>query len=153
MTFPPKKKRSPAEGELPLEYDWQPADEVLTAYAGIPLFVRTARSLDVPGSIQRHLHLKQRQRGLDEASYVESFLVLNALGGECLDDFARLREDAGLAEMLGHELPSPEAARKFLYGTFAHRISRSACRLLLYIDVRPTTCGEKSRMESAKTST
>jgi hypothetical protein len=53
---------------------------------------------------------------LDEASYVESFLVLNALGGECLDDFARLREDAGLAEMLGHELPSPEAARKFLYG-------------------------------------
>jgi hypothetical protein len=26
-----------------------------------------------------------------------------------------LREDAGLAQMLGHQLPSPEAARKFLY--------------------------------------
>ena len=53
---------------------------------------------------QEHLQLKQRQRGLDEAGYVESFLVLNALGGECLDDFDRLREDEGLAEMLGHEV-------------------------------------------------
>lgn len=115
MALPPKKKRSAAEGEFPFQYDWQPAEEVLTTYAGIPLLVRTARSLNMPGSIQRHLHLKQRQRGFDEASYVESFLVLNALGGECLDDFSRLREDAGLAEMLGHEMPSPEAARKFLY--------------------------------------
>ena len=51
---------------------------------------------------------------MHEAGYVESFLVLNALGGECLDDFDRLREDEGLREMLGHEMPSPEAARKFL---------------------------------------
>jgi len=110
-----KQKRSPAEGELPFEYDWQPAQEVLTAYAGIPLFVRAARSFGVPESVVRNLSLKQRQRGFDEATYVESFLVLNALGGDCLEDFDRLREDAGLAEMLGHEIPSPEAARKFLY--------------------------------------
>lgn len=37
--------------------------------------------------------------------------MLNALGGECLEDFERLREDQGLAEMLGHELPSPGAVR------------------------------------------
>jgi hypothetical protein len=115
MALPKKPKRSPAEGELPFEYDWEPAEEVLTAYAGVPLFVRAIRSFDVPGSVKRHLHLKQRQRGFDEATYVESLLVLNALGGDCLEDFDRLREDAGLGEMLGHELPSPEAARKFLY--------------------------------------
>ncbi len=51
----------------------------------------------------------------DEATYIESFLVLNALGGDCLEDFDRLREDAGLAEMLGRAIPSAEAARKFLY--------------------------------------
>ncbi len=33
-------------------------------------------------------------RGLDEASYVESFLVLNAVGAECLDEFDVLREGA-----------------------------------------------------------
>jgi hypothetical protein len=32
-----------------------------------------------------------------------------------LDDFECLREDAGLASLVGHEMPSPEAARKFLY--------------------------------------
>ncbi|MCC7174296.1 MAG: IS1380 family transposase [Bryobacterales bacterium] len=116
MALSKKPKRSPAEGELPFEYDFEhPAEEVLTAYAGVPLLVRAIRSFHVPDSVQRHLHLKQRQRGFDEATYVESFLVLNALGGECLEDFERLREDQGLVEMLGHELPSPEAARKFLY--------------------------------------
>jgi Transposase DDE domain group 1 len=115
MALPKKPKRSPAEGELPFEYDWEPAAEVLTAYAGLPLFVRALRSFNVPGSVKQHLHLKQRQRGFDEATYVESVLVLNALGGDCLEDFDRLREDAGLGQMLGHELPSPEAARKFLY--------------------------------------
>ncbi len=29
-------------------------------------------------------------------------------------DFQHLRDDAGLEEMLGHEIPSPEAARRFL---------------------------------------
>lgn len=116
MALPNKPRRSPAEGELPFEYDFEdPAEEVLTAYAGIPLFVRAVRSFGVPASVKPHLHVKQRQRGFDEATYVESFLVLNALGGECLEDFERLREGQGLAEMLGHELPSPEAARKFLY--------------------------------------
>lgn len=69
MPLPKKPQRSLAEGELPFEYDFdQPAEEVLTAYAGIPLFVRAARSFDVPGSVRRHLHLKQRQRGFDETS-------------------------------------------------------------------------------------
>lgn len=115
MSLPRKPKPSPAEGDFLFELDPEPLEECLTAYAGIPLFVRAARSFGVPESVKQHLHLKQRQRGYDEASYVESFLVLNALGGECLDDFDRLREDAGLKEMLGHEIPSPEAARKFLY--------------------------------------
>ena len=36
------------------------------------------------------------------------------MGGECLDDFDRLRADPGLAELLGHRVPSPEAAWQFL---------------------------------------
>jgi hypothetical protein len=39
-----------------------------------------------PEGVDRHLHLKQRQRGFDEASYVESFSVLNALAGDCLEE-------------------------------------------------------------------
>lgn len=115
MSLPPKKRKSPAEGEFLFELDPEPLEETVTAYGGIPVFLRAARSLDVGGLVKRHVHLKKRDRGFDEASYVESFLVLNALGGDCLEDFDRLREDDGLGEMLGHDVPSPEAARKFLY--------------------------------------
>jgi hypothetical protein len=100
---------------LPFEYDWEPTQDVVTAYADIRLFVRAARSSGVPESAGRNLSLKQRQRGFDGVTYVESFLVLNALGGDSSEDFERQREDAGLAEMLGYEMPSLEAARKFLY--------------------------------------
>lgn len=110
-----KQKPSPAAGEFLFQLDPEPLQECVTAYAGIPLFLQAARSLDVPGRVKQHVHIKQRQRGLNEAGYVESFLVLNALGGDCLEDFERLREDEGLAQMLGHEVPSCEAARKFLY--------------------------------------
>jgi hypothetical protein len=81
----------------------------------MPLLLQAFRSLGAGRSVAEHVHLKQRQRGLDEASYVESFVVLNAAGADCLEDFDHLRADTGLAELIGHELPSPEAARKFLY--------------------------------------
>jgi hypothetical protein len=109
------RKHSPAAGEFLFEIDPEPLGECVTALGGIPLLVRATRSLDVSGSVQRHLRVKQRERGFDEATYVESFLVLNAAGGDCLEDFDQLREDAGLSELLGHAVPSEEAARKFLY--------------------------------------
>ena len=97
--MPLKSKRSPAEGEFLFEIDEQPTEECLTALGGVPLFVRTAQSPDVPGSVKRNLALKQRDRGFDEATYIESFLVLNAVGGGLLEDFDCLREDRGLAAM------------------------------------------------------
>jgi hypothetical protein len=110
-----KSKRSPAEGEFLFEIDPEPLEECVTAHGGLPLFVRAVRSLDVPGSVKRNLHLKQRERGLDEAAYVESFLVLNAVGGDCLEDFDGLHEAPDLEQMLGYAAPSAEGARKFLY--------------------------------------
>ena len=108
------KKPSPTESPLLFEIDPEPLVETLTAWGGIPLAVQAFRSLGVPASVQRHVAIKQRERGYDEATMVESFVVLNALGGECVDDLQYLREDAGLKQMLGHEIPSPEAARQFL---------------------------------------
>lgn len=100
---------------LPFQLDPDPATETLTAFGGLPLVAQTYRSLGLPESVARHLRLKQRQRGLDEATLVESLVLLNAAGGDCLEDFRRLAEDPGLPTLLGHALPLPDAARKFLY--------------------------------------
>ena len=108
------KKPSPTESPLLFEIDPVPLEETLTAWGGVPLAVQAFRSLRIPARVQQHVQVKQRDRGYDEATMVESFVVLNTLGGECVDDFQHLREDGGLQEMLGHEIPSPEAARQFL---------------------------------------
>jgi hypothetical protein len=108
-------KRSPTESPLLFEVDPEPLPEILTAFGGIPLVVQAFRSLGLPQSVREQVRVKERQRGYDEATFVESFVVLNAAGGECADDFERLRQDPGLAEMIGHELPSPSAALQFLY--------------------------------------
>jgi hypothetical protein len=65
------RKSSPAAGEFLFEIDPEPLEECLTALGGVPLFVRAVRSLDVAGSVQRHLRVKQRERGFDEATYIE----------------------------------------------------------------------------------
>jgi hypothetical protein len=108
-------KASPTESPLLFEVDPQPVEETLTALGGIPLVVQAFRSLGLPASVREQVRVKERQRGYDEATMVESLVILKAAGGECADDFERLRQDPGLAEMVGHELPSPAAARQFLY--------------------------------------
>ncbi len=69
-----KQFRGSAEGEFLFEIGDAPTEETLTSFGSLPLFLRTARSLGPDASVQRHLQLKQRRRGLDEAS-VESFLA------------------------------------------------------------------------------
>lgn len=64
------RKRVGTEGEFLFEFDREPLEECVTALGGIRLVARAARSLDVPGSVQRHLHLKRRERGFDQASCV-----------------------------------------------------------------------------------
>ncbi len=121
-----KSKPSPAEGEFLFEIDAEPLEECVTALGGLPLFLRAVRSLDVPGSVKRHLRLKQRERGLDEAAYVESFLTLNAVGGDCLEDFDQLREAEDVTQMAGYQMPSAEGARKFLYRFHEERLIEEA---------------------------
>jgi hypothetical protein len=70
MGIPRKQKPSPAAGEFLFQLDPEPLEECVTAYAGIPLFLQAARSLEVPRLVNLHLQIKQRDRGLDEAGYV-----------------------------------------------------------------------------------
>jgi hypothetical protein len=56
-----------------------------------------------------------RARGLSDVELVESFTLLLAAGGECNVDFEPLREDAGVAAMVGQALPPASRAKQFLY--------------------------------------
>ncbi len=45
----------------------------------------------------------------------ESFVLLSALGGECVEDMEKLRQDKGLETMLGYQIPAAETARQWLH--------------------------------------
>ena len=84
MDMNPPRKLSPTESPLLFELDDEPLQETLTAWGGVPLVVQAFRSLGVPARVRQHEQIKQRERGYVEATMVESFVVLNAVGGECL---------------------------------------------------------------------
>ncbi len=75
------RKPSPTESPLLFEIDSEPLPETLTALGGVPLLVQTFRSLGLPAQVREHVRIKERARGYDEATLVESFVVLNAVGG------------------------------------------------------------------------
>jgi len=109
-------KPSPTESPLLFEVDPQPIEETLTHWEessggpDLPL-------LGVAQSVKEHVGVKSGTR-YDEATFVESFVVLNAAGGECRRILsACVRPWSG--EMIGHELPSPAAALQFLYAFHA----------------------------------
>jgi hypothetical protein len=75
---------------------------------------RTARALNLPGLIQANVSIKQRQRGLEEAPYVESIILSAVAVGEGYSDLAVLAADPLLEKGLGYAPAQPDAARKVI---------------------------------------
>ena len=75
------RKPSPTESRPLFEIDPEPVPETLTAWGGVPLLVRAFRWLGLAAQVRQHVRIKERERGYDEATMVESFVVLNAVGG------------------------------------------------------------------------
>jgi len=88
--------------------------EESTAFAGVGLLVELYRQAGVGAAAEKALPRKLSAKGLQQGQMVESLVLLSALGGECLEDMERLRQDAGLAVLLGYTPPAPETARQWL---------------------------------------
>ena len=88
--------------------------EEVTAHGGVGLLVETGRRGGVMERADRVLPAKANSKGLGQAQMVESFVLLSALGGECVEDFETLRNDKGLEAMVGYSFPAPSTARSWL---------------------------------------
>ena len=82
--------------------------EVSTAWAGVSLLLDLYRKLEMDQVANQVLPAKKSSKGLDQGQAVESFVLLSALGGENIDDMQHMRDDAGLAGILGYKPPAPE---------------------------------------------
>lgn len=88
--------------------------EASTPWAGVSLLVELLRRSGVDTVANKVLPAKGSVKGLKQGQTVESFVLLSALGGGCIEDMQRLRGDDGLAAMLGYRPPAPETGRQWL---------------------------------------
>lgn len=107
------RKEKLSARSLEIEFEGGLREEV-TAHAGIALLVETSRRSGVVATADRVLAGKKNPKGLTQGQMVESLVVLSALGGECPEDLQKLREDRGLAVLVGYELPAPSTVRGWL---------------------------------------
>lgn len=106
--------RLPTQRKTPFLIDPRPLDECSTSMAGLFIFSRMLRSLQLPSLAEANLPLKERQRGQTVAEYIESVILLQLAGGSCPEDLARFRVEKALQRGLGFAFPTPGAVRKFL---------------------------------------
>jgi hypothetical protein len=84
--------------------------EVSTPWAGSSLLVDLFRKLEMDKIANKTLPPKKSSKGLNQGQMVEAFVLLSALGGENVEDMQHIRDDAGLAGIVGYTLPAPETA-------------------------------------------
>ena len=102
------------KGILPFQFQPDDSEDEVTGRAGLPLVVEAFRGYRGDDLVKAYLKVKKRARGFSEVELVEAFLLLQAAGGEHLEDFAVLGEDGGLFRLLDRRSPSPDAGRNFL---------------------------------------
>ena len=88
--------------------------ETMTPWAGVSALAEAYRRYGVGDAADRALPKKKTAKGLSQGQMTESFVLLSALGGECIEDIERLRQDKGLEAMLGYQIPAAETARQWL---------------------------------------
>ena len=82
--------------------------EASTPWAGASLLVELFRRSGLNAMANKVLPAKGSTKGLKQGQTVESFVLLSALGGDCIEDMERLQQDEGLEGLLGYRPPAPE---------------------------------------------
>jgi hypothetical protein len=85
-----------------------------TPWAGVAPLVEEMRQVRMTEKAHKVLPPKKSSKGLTSGQMVECFVLLSTLGGDCLEDMERLRQDEALCHMLGYTVPAPETCRQWL---------------------------------------
>ncbi len=100
----------------------------ITSQAGLMTIAELALGMKLPEAAGRAVSVMQRDRGCSAWEFIESLVLMIAGGGDCVDDLSKLSSDPALTHLLGHEIPSPSATKKFLYGFHDDRLNTDHSR-------------------------
>src|SRR4030043_81476 len=87
-----------AQGVLGFKYEEEKHDTGMAGLAGLPVYLDLLHAMGLPELIGRHLQVKQR--GWTDAQMVLSLMLLNIVGGDCVEDLGKVEKDEGFCRIL-----------------------------------------------------
>jgi hypothetical protein len=103
------------QGELAFKYEVEHQGAGMTGMGGIGTYFDLACRSGMVRSIERHVKARKGGQGFTDAEHVLSLVMLNLVGGDCVEDMNRLESDEGFCRLLGKTL-SHGLSRKGLRG-------------------------------------
>lgn len=102
------------QGILPFVFEAaaQPMD--LTARAGLTLVTEAMLALGLEELVRARLDVRRRRRGFSAFDKLHALVLIQAAGGECVEDARVLGQDAGFLRLIDRPWPSPDALHEFL---------------------------------------
>jgi hypothetical protein len=86
------------QDQLPFQYAPEETAADLTGFSGLPLYSELMRSTGLWNAIEQQMCCKQQ--GWQDVQIIESLILLNIAGGDCVEDMNRLEEDRGLRKII-----------------------------------------------------
>jgi hypothetical protein len=102
-------------GVMPFVLEEVEGEPKTTPRAGLLAVAEQMRAMGLPAVVEEELGSKKGGSGFSDWEILESFTLMLADGGECVEDLGVLRSDRALVELLGHEVASAPVGKKFLY--------------------------------------
>ena len=84
---------------LPFKFETTKHSTGITGLSGLPVYYELARVAGLSKSIEKHLSRLNTSQGWEVNRIVESLLLLNLAGGDCVEDIGKLEGDEGLREL------------------------------------------------------
>ena len=86
---------------LQFRYDAEPTASGMTALVGLPPYLELAMVSGLTVSIRRHMRVcTEQKQGWTDAQIVMPLVLLNVVGGDCVDDLRILEADEGFVKVL-----------------------------------------------------
>ena len=89
-----------SQGIPPFKYENDKQKSNMTCSGGLPVYLDLAHAAELPKSIERHLKASSDNQGRTDGQVVMSLILLNLLGGDCVEDLNRLESDEGLCPII-----------------------------------------------------
>jgi hypothetical protein len=89
-----------AQKTLPYEYEIEDGESNLTAFGGLLPYLDLAWATGFVKSIDKHLRIRSGDQGWTDRQVILSLVLLNLVGGDCVEDIEKLEADEGLCRVM-----------------------------------------------------